>query len=122
MEPVIQSGALIVLDWMAETKVDDIVVTRIGNLFMVNKLRIEKDGTLWLLPENGPEGALTAHFQKRPLRNHFWKKKFQNTTILLRSATFSFTEIRQFSHAFLRFLAASEAYLHIHSISKWDKR
>jgi DNA polymerase V len=46
MEPKIQSGALIVVDRMAETKDDDIVVARIGSEFMVKKLRTERDGTL----------------------------------------------------------------------------
>jgi DNA polymerase V len=52
MEPKIQTGALIVVDRMAETKDDDIVVARIGSEFMVKKLHIEKDGRIWLLSEN----------------------------------------------------------------------
>ena len=52
MEPKIQSGALIVVDRMAETKDDDIVVARIGSEFMVKKLHIEKDGRIWLFSEN----------------------------------------------------------------------
>jgi DNA polymerase V len=52
MEPKVQSGALVIVDRMAETKDDDIIVARIGSEFMVKRLRIEKDGTLWLLAEN----------------------------------------------------------------------
>lgn len=52
MEPLIQSGALIIVDRMTETKEDDIVVARIGSDFMVKKLHIEKDGRIWLLSEN----------------------------------------------------------------------
>lgn len=51
MEPKIQSGALIVVDRMAETKDDDIVVARIGMEFIVKRLHIE-DGNIWLLSEN----------------------------------------------------------------------
>lgn len=52
MEPKIQTGALIVVDRMVETKDDDIVVARIGSEFMVKRLRVEKDGRIWLLSEN----------------------------------------------------------------------
>lgn len=52
MEPKIQTGALIVVDRMAETKDDDIVVARIGSEFMVKRLHVEKDGRIWLLSEN----------------------------------------------------------------------
>lgn len=52
MEPRIQAGALLVVDRMAETKCDDIIVARIGSEFMVKKLHIEKDGRIWLLSEN----------------------------------------------------------------------
>src|SRR3982750_3090439 len=52
MEPKIQAGALIIVDRMAETKDNDIVVARIGSEFMVKKLHIEKDGCIWLVSEN----------------------------------------------------------------------
>ena len=52
MEPRIQAGALIVVDRMAETKDNDIVVARIGSEFMVKRLHIEKDGCIWLVSEN----------------------------------------------------------------------
>lgn len=52
MEPKIHAGALIVVDRMAETKGNDIVVARIGSEFMVKKLHIEKDGCIWLVSEN----------------------------------------------------------------------
>jgi DNA polymerase V len=52
MEPRIQTGALIIVDRMAETKDDDIIVARIGSDFLVKKLHIAKDGSLWLLSEN----------------------------------------------------------------------
>lgn len=51
MEPRIQAGALIIVDRMAETKDDDIIVARIGSDFLVKKLHIE-DGSIWLLSEN----------------------------------------------------------------------
>ena len=52
MEPRIQAGALIIVDRMAETKDDDIIVARIGSDFLVKKLHIEKDGGIRLLSEN----------------------------------------------------------------------
>ena len=52
MEPRIHSGALIVVDRMAETKDGDIVVARIGSDFMVKRLCLEDDGSILLLSEN----------------------------------------------------------------------
>lgn len=52
MEPLIRAGALLVVDRMAETKDDDIVIARIGDEFMVKRLRLERDGKIWLLSEN----------------------------------------------------------------------
>jgi len=52
MEPRIHEGALLIVDRMVETKDDDIVVARIGVEFMVKRLRIERDGQVWLLSEN----------------------------------------------------------------------
>ena len=52
MEPKIQTGALLIVDRMAETKDEDIVVARIGSEFMVKKLCVEKDGRIWLVSEN----------------------------------------------------------------------
>src|SRR5205085_11790254 len=51
MEPRIHSGALLVVDRMAETKDNDIVVARIGMEFIVKRLHIEQ-GRIWLLSEN----------------------------------------------------------------------
>jgi|SRR5215213_4465819 len=53
MEPRIHEGALLVVDRMAETKDEDIIIARVGNEFMVKKLHIESDGQVWLLSENG---------------------------------------------------------------------
>lgn len=52
MEPLIQSGALIVVDRMLETTDGDIVIARIGNELCVKRLRIESDGAVWLFSEN----------------------------------------------------------------------
>ena len=52
MEPKIHSGALLVVDRMAETKDHDIVVARLGSDFMVKRLHFEDDGGVWLLSEN----------------------------------------------------------------------
>lgn len=52
MEPKIHSGALLVVDRMAETKDHDIVVARLGSDFMVKRLHLEDDGGIWLLSEN----------------------------------------------------------------------
>lgn len=52
MEPLIQSGALIVVDRMLETKDGDIVIARIGAELCVKRLRIEEDGAVWLFSEN----------------------------------------------------------------------
>lgn len=51
MEPRIHSGALLVVDRMAETKDNDIVVARIGMEFIVKRLHMEQ-GSIWLLSEN----------------------------------------------------------------------
>ena len=52
MEPLIQSGALIVVDRMLETKDGDIVIARIGAELCVKHLRIEDNGAVWLHSEN----------------------------------------------------------------------
>ena len=52
MEPLIQSGALIVVDRMLETRDGDIVIARIGAELCVKRLRIEEDGAVWLFSEN----------------------------------------------------------------------
>ncbi len=52
MEPLIQSGALIVVDRMLETKDGDIVIARIGAELCVKRLRIEDNGAVWLHSEN----------------------------------------------------------------------
>src|SRR5438128_4975032 len=48
MEPKIHSGALLVVDRMAETKDNDIVVARIGTEFIVKRLHTEQ-GSIRLL-------------------------------------------------------------------------
>jgi DNA polymerase V len=52
MMPLIHQGALLVVDRMAETKDDDVVVARINDELCVKKLCIEKSGQIWLLSEN----------------------------------------------------------------------
>lgn len=52
MEPVICAGGLLIVDRMAQTRDDDIVIARIGAEFCIKKLRIEQDGRVWLLSEN----------------------------------------------------------------------
>ena len=51
MEPRIQAGALLVVDRMAETKDDDIVVARVGGDFFVKRLHLE-GGRILLLSDN----------------------------------------------------------------------
>jgi DNA polymerase V len=51
MEPRIQPGALLVVDRMAETKDDDVVIARIGGDFFVKRLHME-EGRILLLSEN----------------------------------------------------------------------
>ena len=51
MTPLIQPGALLLVDRMVETKDDDVVIARINDDLCVKKLRIE-DGCIWLLAEN----------------------------------------------------------------------
>lgn len=52
MEPVIQCGALIVVDRMLETKDGDIVIARVDAELCVKRLRIGDDGAVWLASEN----------------------------------------------------------------------
>jgi len=52
MEPIIQSGALIVVDRMLETKDGDIVIARVDSELCVKRLRIGDDGAVWLSSEN----------------------------------------------------------------------
>ncbi len=52
MEPIIQSGALVVVDRMIETKDGDIVIARLGAELCVKRLRMTNDGIMWLASEN----------------------------------------------------------------------
>jgi DNA polymerase V len=52
MTPLIEPGALLLVDRMVETKDDDVVIARINDELCVKKLRIEEGGGIWLLPEN----------------------------------------------------------------------
>ena len=52
MEPIIQSGALIVVDRMLETKDGDIVIARVDSDLCVKRLRISETGAVWLSSEN----------------------------------------------------------------------
>jgi DNA polymerase V len=52
MTPLIQPGALLLVDRMVETKDDDVVIARINDELCVKKIRIEDGGAIWLLSEN----------------------------------------------------------------------
>jgi DNA polymerase V len=52
MIPLIQPGALLLVDRMVETKDDDIVIARINDELCVKKLRLENGSSIWLLSEN----------------------------------------------------------------------
>ena len=52
MAPWIHPGALLVVDRMVETKDDDIIIARISDELCVKRLRIERDGRIWLFSEN----------------------------------------------------------------------
>jgi DNA polymerase V len=52
MMPRIHPGALLVVDRMAETKDDDIVIARINDELCVKKLCIEQNGQIRLISEN----------------------------------------------------------------------
>ena len=52
MEPIIHSGALIVVDRMIETKDGDIVIARVGSELCVKRLRMKNGGAIWLSSEN----------------------------------------------------------------------
>jgi DNA polymerase V len=52
MSPLIQEGALLIVDRMAETRDGDIVVARIGDELCVKRFHIEQDGRIWLFSEN----------------------------------------------------------------------
>lgn len=51
MEPVIPPGALLVVDRMAETKDDDIIIARIGDEFLLKRLSMG-GGRIILLSDN----------------------------------------------------------------------
>jgi DNA polymerase V len=54
MIPLIQPGALLLVDRMIEAKGngDDVVIARINDDLCVKKLLIDNEGTIWLLSEN----------------------------------------------------------------------
>ena len=52
MVPLIHEGALLVVDRMAETRDDDIVVARIGDELCVKRFHVEQNGRIRLLSEN----------------------------------------------------------------------
>jgi len=47
MLPIIQPGALLLVDRMIETKEGDVIIARIGDELCVKKLHIEGDGGVW---------------------------------------------------------------------------
>lgn len=52
MEPLIQSGAILIVDRMLETKDDDIVIARLGDELCVKRLKIASDGAVLLFSDN----------------------------------------------------------------------
>lgn len=52
MEPLIQSGALVIVDRMAETCDKNIIVARLGNELCIKRLRILDSGEILLCSEN----------------------------------------------------------------------
>lgn len=52
MEPLIQSGALVIVDRMAETCDKSIIVARLGNELCIKRLRILDSGEIFLYSEN----------------------------------------------------------------------
>jgi DNA polymerase V len=52
MEPLIQTGALLIVDRMLETKDDDIVIARLGDELCVKRLKITDDGAILLISDN----------------------------------------------------------------------
>jgi DNA polymerase V len=52
MTPLIQPGALLLVDRMVETKDDDVVIARINDELCVKTIRIEDSGAIWLLSKN----------------------------------------------------------------------
>ena len=52
MEPLIQSGAILIVDRMLETKDDDIVIARLGDELCVKRLKIADDGAILLFSDN----------------------------------------------------------------------
>src|SRR5215210_1146955 len=52
MTPLIEPGALLLVDRMVETKDEDVVIARINDELCVKKIRIEESGAIWLFSEN----------------------------------------------------------------------
>lgn len=52
MLPTISSGQILVVDRMMETKCRDVIVAVIDNELCVKRLRVEKDGSVWLDSDN----------------------------------------------------------------------
>lgn len=52
MEPLIQSGALVIVDRMAETCDKSVIVARLGNELCIKRLRILDNGEILLCSEN----------------------------------------------------------------------
>lgn len=52
MEPLIQSGALVIVDRMAETCDKSIIVARLGNELCIKRLRLLDNGEILLCSEN----------------------------------------------------------------------
>lgn len=48
----IHPGALLVVDRAMETTDGDVVIARLGDLLTIKRLSIERDGKVWLMPEN----------------------------------------------------------------------
>jgi DNA polymerase V len=52
MAPLIEPGALLLVDRMVETKDDDVVIARIDDELCVKTIHIEDGGAIWLISRN----------------------------------------------------------------------
>lgn len=52
MSPLIEAGALLIVDKMVETTHGDIVVARFGDELCVKEMRFTDDGMIWLVSRN----------------------------------------------------------------------
>ena len=58
MAPLIQPGALLLVDRMVEAREGDVVIARVGGELCVKRLHVEEGGQIWLLSENDFYGPI----------------------------------------------------------------